>query len=478
MVELPLEPIYEETIVGASAQSDRERNARNAQQKMNWQNKCQRLIEVGIMCGDKPWSLADRKAVSLLYLSIGIEGRRILNCKNPHIMIDTLTTVDFWKIVEEAFIRPRNITLDRHVFLITKQLRGETVEHFYGKIKELAENCDFENKEETLIRDVFITNLMDPEIQKELLKQTAEPRQALELVINMELGMRNQHQIQQHNKIFVPANVNAVQFNNNSRKPYWQNTNNASKQNNRSTLYCSNCGGTWLQNHREKCIAKGKTWNNCGLLNHFAKVCRKQKNTNIKPQDPKKQMVRVVEEEPHPEDSVNFLQPAKLYESDYSSGEEDNTVAMIETAVEIVEPLNMPLKIGNINTTLHVESGSACSILNRSLASQVVQSSPRAFWIDETVPPQLLTFSNEPIQVEEKIQAPITSKGWACDSATFTVVADGLKSLIGRDLFDHLGLAVTQSTFLKGNRVNNIASPEFREQIAKTFPGLVSGIGR
>ena len=350
MVELPLEPIYEQTIVGASAQSERERNARNAQQKMNWQNKCQRLIEIGIMCGDKPWSLADRKSVSLLYLSIGIEGRRILNCKNPHIMIDTLSTLDFWKIVEEAFIRPRNITFDRHVFLITKQLRGETVEHFYGKLKELAENCDFENKEEALIRDVFITNLIDPEIQEELLKQTVEPRQALELAINMELGMRNQHQIQQHNKIVVPANVNAVQFNINPRRPYWQNNkNNVAKQNNRSTLFCSNCGGVWLPNHREKCIAKGKTCNNCGLLNHFAKVCRKQqKNINTKPQDPKKKMVRVVEEDPHPEDSVNFVQPPKLYESGYSSGEEDNTVAMIESAVEKVEPLNMPLKIGNV----------------------------------------------------------------------------------------------------------------------------------
>ena len=154
MVELPLEPIYEETTVGASAQSERERNARNAQQKMNWQNKCQRLIEVGIICGDKPWPLADRKTVSLLFLSIGIEGRRILNFKNPHKLIDTLTTVDFWKTVEEAFIRPRNITFNRHVFMITKQLRGETVEHFYGKLKKLAEaeNCDFENKEETLRR--------------------------------------------------------------------------------------------------------------------------------------------------------------------------------------------------------------------------------------------------------------------------------------------------------------------------------------
>ena len=210
MVELSLEPIYEETIVGASAQSERGRNARNAQQKMNWQNKCQRLVEVGFMSGDKQWPLADSKTVFLLYLSIGVEGRRILNCNNPHIMIDTLTTVDSWKIVEEAFIRPRNITFDRHVFLITKQIRGETVENFYEKLKELAENGDFESKEETLIRDVFLTNLIDPEIQKELLKQTVEPRQALELAINMELGMRNQHKIQQHNKIVIPANHSSI----------------------------------------------------------------------------------------------------------------------------------------------------------------------------------------------------------------------------------------------------------------------------
>ena len=177
MVDLPLEPIHEETIVGSSAQSEREKKTRNAQQKMNWQNKCQRLIEIDIMCGDKPWSLADHKTVSLLYLSIGVKRCRILNCKNPHIMIDTLPTADFWKIVEEAFIRPRNITFDFHVFLITKQLRGGSVELFYGELKVLAENCDFENNEGNLIRDVFITNLIDAETQKYLLKQTVEPSQ-------------------------------------------------------------------------------------------------------------------------------------------------------------------------------------------------------------------------------------------------------------------------------------------------------------
>ena len=81
--------------------------------------------------------------------------------------------------MEAPFIRPRNVTFDRHVFLITKKFRGETVKHFYGKLKKLAENCNFENKEDTLLRDAFITNFTDPEIQKQLLKQTVERRQAL-----------------------------------------------------------------------------------------------------------------------------------------------------------------------------------------------------------------------------------------------------------------------------------------------------------
>ena len=51
-----------------------------------------------------------------------------------------MTTNDFWKIVEDAFIRPRNLTLDQLCFLNTKQLRGKIVEHFYRKLKELAKN--------------------------------------------------------------------------------------------------------------------------------------------------------------------------------------------------------------------------------------------------------------------------------------------------------------------------------------------------
>ena len=212
---------------------------------------------------------------------------------------------------------------------------------------------------------------------------------------------------------------------------------------------------------------KGKTCNNCRLMNHFAKVCRKQKNA--KPQNSKKRTVNIMVEEPQQEDSINFLWLTKRYISDYSSGE-DNTVALIENDIAKIETLNMPTKICNISTTLLVDSGRACSFLNRSLASQVVKSSPQAIWILEKVSPQLRTFSNEPNHIEGKIQTPITSNGWTSNSATFIVNADGLKYLIGRDLFDQLGLSVTQSSSFQGNQVNNLSSSsEFKEHIAKTF---------
>ena len=57
---------YELTIFGSSEQTEIEKNARNAQQKMNLQNKCQELIAVGIMCRDKPWPPAENGLTSLL----------------------------------------------------------------------------------------------------------------------------------------------------------------------------------------------------------------------------------------------------------------------------------------------------------------------------------------------------------------------------------------------------------------------------
>ena len=76
------------------------------------------------------------------------------------------------------------------MLLTTKQIKGESIEHFFRNLKKLPENCILGNQEETLISD--IANIQDPEIQKELMNETVEPPQSLRLAINLELGHRNQ----------------------------------------------------------------------------------------------------------------------------------------------------------------------------------------------------------------------------------------------------------------------------------------------
>ena len=72
------------------------------------------------------------------------------------------------------------------------------MESFYGRLIELAENCNLGSEETTLICDAFILNMIDHETQKELLKETVEPSKALEIAIQMEIGAQNQQKINQN----------------------------------------------------------------------------------------------------------------------------------------------------------------------------------------------------------------------------------------------------------------------------------------
>ena len=87
-------------------------------------------------------------------------------------------------------------------------------------------------------------------------------------------------------------------------------------------------------------------------------------------------------------------------------------VETIDDDIEKNEPPNMPVKIGNFSFAHLVDSGNACIILDRSLATLVFDSNPQAIRVKEMNIRQLRKFSNESIQMEGKIRISITGKGW------------------------------------------------------------------
>ena len=143
-------------------------------------------------------------------------GRKTSSKKKfPHDNLYDLTTLKLWEMMEIAFIRPRNITFDHYVFFSRKQKKGETVEQFYSISKELGENCDFEYREEAIIRDIFITKILDDDIQREILRDTVDPERALSIAVKMEMDHQNQQPISSNNNnndSRTGSAINAIQL--------------------------------------------------------------------------------------------------------------------------------------------------------------------------------------------------------------------------------------------------------------------------
>ena len=155
-------------------------------------------------------------------------------------------------------------------------------------------------------------------------------------------------------------------------------------------------------------------------------------------------------------------------------------VARIASNTIQIKPKNTTLQIGNTKVGLLIDPDSVCSILNESLATEVVNNSTLATWLTTALAQELNTFANEPIPVNGMMQAPIESNGWRIEDAQFVVVKDGLKPLIGRDLFEVLGVSITQTLCSnEGSMVNTITSQcPFKTPIANQFPQRFSRISR
>ena len=205
---------------------------------------------------------------------------------------------------------------------------------------------------------------------------------------------------------------------------------------------CHFCGMSWIPEHRNRCPSRGKKGNNCGLENHFAKVCRKTKDSNSYPKP--KTRVNNVEKNDQAEVVNQFSADFDPdFESNYSS-DENNCVASVSSAdfTTSVEAVNLPVVLGNTATNVLLDSGSVYTIINESLADSIISQDPNLKRIREANTKQLKTFSNEPIQTLGILQTSIQSNNWYANPIEIQVVTDGHRSLLGRNLFPALGLSI------------------------------------
>ena len=116
--------------------------------------------------------------------------------------------------------------------------------------------------------------MQNEDIQKELLKKTVEHDKALAIAINIEMGTLNQLKMNA-NKTELNSTVNQVQRMRTANATPFSTMNTTARK---KPTICHFCGMSWTPEHRNRCPVRGKKCNNCGIENHFAKVCRKPKD--------------------------------------------------------------------------------------------------------------------------------------------------------------------------------------------------------
>ena len=76
------------------------------------EKRCKKIDEVGILCGDKPWDICDRKTFSPLCFCTDTEERRIF--KSKHFIIEKQPMILIWRVVEDFFNKNSEFLWESH----------------------------------------------------------------------------------------------------------------------------------------------------------------------------------------------------------------------------------------------------------------------------------------------------------------------------------------------------------------------------
>ena len=143
--------------------------------------------------------------------------------------------------------------------------------------------------------------------------------------------------------------------------------------------------------------------------------------------------------------NVNFINYNEQHNSENDSSD-DNFAAMVENLnTPPIALQNITITVGNTGCHLLLDSGSECTIKNMSLAKEIMFNCMQAQW-SEKKPLELKSFSYDIVETLGTLKTAVSCNDWKIQKAKITVVADGFRPILGLDLFDQLGITISQKT--------------------------------
>ncbi|UYV72940.1 K02A2.6-like [Cordylochernes scorpioides] len=292
----------------------------------------------------------------------------------------------------DQYFRPfKNTIYKRYIFFTCEQKLNQTFDDFVTEIKSKAEDCEFENIKDSLIRDRIVLGCRDTTLREKYLQN---PDLTLSLAINQgQAAEASQKQLRNIEK----DSIDAIRKNSNERyKPTTSlknsYTSNPVRANFNKSIMCSKCN---MAHDFGKCPAYGKECYKCRQPNHFANCC---KNRAIR-------CIQEIEEE------------------------KDNL--LIIDSIMVGQVLRKPWKeliyIQGHPVDIKLDTGADVNILLESL----IKEWPNMPLL-ETADCRIYTYTGQHIPVVGKCLLDCKTK-YACRKVTFLIVNNSAVPILGLD---------------------------------------------
>ena len=256
-------------------------NFRNPDDWPRWKRRFQQFREASGLD-----VAAETKQVSTFLYCLGEEAEAVLASTNA----TADERKEYKKVIEkfDSFFQVRkNVIYERARFNRRNQQSGETAEEYIMALYDLAENCNYGDLKEEMIRDRLVVGIRDCALSEKL---QLDPRLTLETaktaIRQKEAVREQQHTLKGAEKAASPfGNVDAI----GSKRPKARvNPRHRSEgQTPRKPQATEKCGRCGRERHpREKCPARDAQCHNCQRRGHYSTMCRQKTVATVQRDDP------------------------------------------------------------------------------------------------------------------------------------------------------------------------------------------------
>ena len=162
--------------------------------------------------------------------------------------------------IDSYFTPKKSLEFEIYKFRTCKQNENETIDAFYGRLRNLSANCEFHDRN-LEIRMQIIQKCCSDRLRKKALQQSMSLDELLSFARSLEISESQAREMSQNKE-----SVNAMKTE--EKKEEYR----IKKNNEKSEKKCFRCGMKWP--HDNNCPAIGKKCKRCNGLNHFQQMCR------------------------------------------------------------------------------------------------------------------------------------------------------------------------------------------------------------